>query len=245
MKEIKINRDNTISRNRLNKILEDENTINIAGILSDNQRKSKREARKQKMFIKDNLKELIILSVAFLLTLASPLFFFSKNIANANETIVTSENKEFRYYGVDNYQDYARKIRLEICNRVYFANKDWVDSTYIHDQDIVVRCATMMTLIWSYESDYFASERCIRDYNCFWIKDYNTGAFKIYDSLYEWQVDFAKKYLVGNGNNTFRWHKNRNITEFVYAWSMTDRETYIDFVSSKYWEVYNNLNMLK
>jgi len=70
------------------------------------------------------------------------LVLLSKQV-NANDT--EQINEEFNYYNVTNWVDYDRKQRLEACERVYKANKEFVDNTYIHtNQDVVIRCATMM-----------------------------------------------------------------------------------------------------
>lgn len=174
-------------------------------------------------------------TLAFIVSFA--LFFLLYTKSNASYI-----PDEYKYYWVDNEQDYQRKLRLETCQRVYEQNKNFVDETFIHTtQNPVVRCATMMTLIWAYESDYFQSNMCKTQNNCFWIKSFTTWQFKSYNNRYENYLDFARLYLVWNWNNTFKWHKNRNITQFVYTWSMTDRETYIDFLNKRFWNTYKEI----
>jgi hypothetical protein len=143
-------------------------------------------------------------------------------------------------------RDYERDQRIEACTVVYMANKAFVDKTYIHkDQDVITRCTTMMWLIGAFESSYFTSRRCIEDNSCYWIKDWNTWKFKIYKSRFAGKLDFADKYLVGNWDDTFKWHKNKNIEQFVYNWSHTDRVVYTKFVKDRYWNMYNSMKDLK
>ena len=180
-------------------------------------------------------------TLAFIISFAIFFMFFAKSNA--------SYNPEFAYYWVDNYQDYARKIRIEACTRVYEQNKEFVDKTFIHTtQNVVTRCATFTTLIKAYESWYWKSNMCESNFNCFWIKDWNTWKFKVYNSEYEWYLDFARLYLVWNWTMDWKWHKNRTITEFVRNWSWDSEEVenrYINFVTSKYWEIYKEINLLK
>ncbi len=174
----------------------------------------------------------------FIISFAIFFIFFAKS----NASYIPPE---FQYYWVDNYQDYARSLRLEACTRVYEQNKEFVDETFIHTtQNVIIRCWTMMSLIEAYESWYWKSNKCETTSNCFWIKDFNTWNFKVYNSKYEWYLDFARLYLVWNWDNSFRGHKNRTITEFVTAWSMTDRETYISFLNSKYWIIYKEIKWI-
>lgn len=180
-------------------------------------------------------------TVAFIISFIMFLFFFTKSEANYIAP-------EYKYYWVDNEQDYQRKLRLKACTRVYEQNKDFIDNTFIHiTQNPIIRCATMITLIWAYESDYFRSNMCVSQKNCFWIKSYTNWKFKTYDTWYKWYLDFARLYLVWNWNNTFKGHKNRNIVEFIENWSWDNIEVekrYINFVTSKYWDIYISLKQL-
>jgi hypothetical protein len=47
---------------------------------------------------------------------------------------------------------------------------------------------------------------------------------------------FAMKY--------WDYHYKKNIDEFVYTWSMTDREIYTKFMEDRYWKIYNELEYL-
>jgi len=181
-------------------------------------------------------------ALAFIVSFIIFFLFYAKSNANYIPP-------EYKYYWVDNEQDYQRKLRIEACTRVYEQNKDFIDETFIHNtQNAIIRCSSMMTLIWAYESDYFRSNMCVKNSNCFWIKDYTTWNFKVYNDRYEWYLDFARLYLVWNWDNTFKWHKNRSIVQFVENWSWDSVEVekrYIKFVSSKYWITYKAIKQLQ
>lgn len=180
----------------------------------------------------------------FILLLVAWLRYEAVNAEGTEDKIDRIYN-EFSYYKVDNTRDYERKLRLEVCTRVYEENKEFVDNTYIHpSQDPIIRCATMMWLIWAYESGFYTSRRYTEDNNAFWIKDYNTWRFKIYRSTYEGKIDFAEKYLVWRGNNSFRGHKNRTIEQFVRNWSTTDQDIYIQFIEDRYFNMFKELQLL-
>jgi hypothetical protein len=103
-----------------------------------------------------------------------------------------------------------------------------------------------MTLVYAFESNYWRSEKCFNNFNCFGIKktSYNTwikykldnNNFKIYKNYNEWNLDFARLYI--------RFHLNKNINEFIKSWSMTDRQVYIWFMKEKYWSIYNYFILL-
>lgn len=133
--------------------------------------------------------------------------------------------------------DIVRSYRMDICEEAYNNNKDWVDSRYKHkDQDIVKRCATYMTLIYAFESNYGQSYKCTQHKNCYWLKGnwVDTPAwFLIFNTHQAWDRYFALKYM--------QWHFNKNIYTFVHNWSMTDQKVYTKFVQDRYWNIYNNL----
>lgn len=64
-----------------------------------------------------------------------------------------------------------REQRMEACQQAYDEYKEHVEEVYVHDQDIVKRCATYMTLVYAKESGYGKSRMCTQDFNCFGIKD--------------------------------------------------------------------------
>lgn len=119
-------------------------------------------------------------------------------------------------------QEQARIDRIESCE------KYWDHS--------ITKCATMMTLVYAYESWFWKSRRCVQDKNCFGMKWnwYDTPAwFLKFNTYQEWNDYFAKKF--------YQWHYKKSIEEFVYTWSMTERETYIKFIKSKYNTVYEKI----
>jgi len=134
-------------------------------------------------------------------------------------------------------QDKIRLERLEVCQNAY--KNSWINEQFLYWQVPAVRCATYMSLIYAYESNFGKSRKCIEDKNCHWIKWnwYDTPrGFLRFETYREWREYFAKKY--------FKWHYKKNVSKFVYSWSITDRNTYINFVSSKYWNVYKELEYL-
>ena len=134
-------------------------------------------------------------------------------------------------------QDQIRLERLEICQEAY--KSSWINKQFISEEVPAVRCAAFMTLIYAYESDFGRSDKCRNTRNCFWIKwngvDTPRG-FLTFKSETEWRKYFAKKY--------FKWHYKKSISTFVSNWSMTERDTYISFVASKYNTVYMQLERL-
>ena len=140
--------------------------------------------------------------------------------------------------------------RLDTCRQASEEYKQHIEDKYIHNQDIIIRCATYNHLVYAYESDYWKSQKCVVDNNCFWIKlpTYDFAKddirykiwwwrFLIFDSQEDWNLAFARLYM--------RFHLNKTINKFVNNRSMTDRNTYIHFMKSNYWDTYNiylNLN---
>lgn len=126
-----------------------------------------------------------------------------------------------------------RLERLESCKKYAHINK-------IYWQEADVRCATFMTLVFAYESNFGKSDMCKNLKNCFWIKgnwvDTPAGfiKFKTYKEAKEY---FAKKY--------FQWHYKKKINVFVNNWSMTDRQSYTLFFTKNYWQIYNEILKLK
>ena len=141
----------------------------------------------------------------------------------------TGENMSIR--------DKIRLERLEVCQKAY--KMTHINEQFIYKQIPAVRCATYMSLIYAYESNFWKSERCVRDKNCFGIK-WNwidtPRWFLKFETETQGREYFAKKY--------FKFHYKKKVSEFVKSWSMTDQDTYINFVSSKYWNMYKELEYL-
>ena len=137
-----------------------------------------------------------------------------------------------------------REDRVGACERAYNEYQEHIQDKYIHlAQDPVVRCATYMHLVFAYESGFWTSNKCLEKNNCFGIRrpTYNfakddiqyrvwTGNFLIFDNWKDWNLAFARLY--------YRFHMNKNINQFVYAWSMTDRWTYKHFMRERFTDVY-------
>ena len=128
-------------------------------------------------------------------------------------------------------QQAVRKERIDICKQEL--EKSWIETKEIYGQDLVIRCATYMTLIYSYESNYWVSNMCKEQKNCYGMKwnNINHPAWFIwFETERHWNEWFANRY--------YKFHYKKKISNFVYDWSMTDREAYIDFLKSNYDKVY-------
>lgn len=152
---------------------------------------------------------------------------------------VLMPNTTNSYYTEQNMsiQDKIRLERLEVCQEAY--KNSWINKQFIYWQIPAVRCAAYLTLIYAYESWFWKSQKCIEKQNCWWIKWNWTDTprwFLKFNTYEDWRKYFAKKY--------FQWHYKKNIKNFVYSRSMTDRETYINFMKQKYWKIYWELEYL-
>lgn len=146
------------------------------------------------------------------------------------------------------FKDKIREERYNICKEMYYKNKDYVDKKYKHkNQNIISRCATYMTLIYAYESNYWKSKICLIKKNCYWIKW--AWPFRVYNTYYDWDIEFAKLY--------FKFNFNKNITDFIkwyfidwiwkfwWSWDSLDKkEKYIQFIKNRYWGIYNYFEKL-
>jgi hypothetical protein len=133
--------------------------------------------------------------------------------------------------------DKIRLERLEVCQMAY--KNSWIKETKIYWQTPAIRCATYMTLIYSYESNYWRSVKCNNTKNCWGIKWnwYDTPRGFLHFKTYRaGRLYFATKY--------FKWHYKKNVSGFINSRSMTDRKTYKHFVGSKWFEVYRQLEYL-
>lgn len=130
----------------------------------------------------------------------------------------------------------AEKIRLERLESC----KKYAHIEKIYWQDADVRCATFMTLVFAYESNFGKSKMCKNNKNCYWMKgnwvDTPSGfiKFKTYKEADDW---FAKMY--------FKFHYKKKINTFVNNWSMTDRLNYKYFLNKNYFKIYNEILQIK
>lgn len=134
-------------------------------------------------------------------------------------------------------RDSIRLERLEVCQKAY--KKTHINEQFLYDQIPAVRCATYMSLIYAFESNFWKSRKCTVQKNCHGMKgnwyDHPAG-FITFDTYTEGREWFANRY--------FKFHYKKNIRTFVYNWSMTDREIYVGFVEKRYWKMYNELEYL-
>ena len=147
--------------------------------------------------------------------------------------------------------DLVRADRIIACERAYNEYQEHIQDRYIHwKQDPVIRCATYMHLIFAYESWFGTSNMCSQNNNCFGIKlpTYNfakddiwfdiwAGRFLIFNDRQDWNLAFARLY--------YKFHLNKTINQFVSGWSMTDRWTYIHFMTINYWDIYDLYTKIK
>lgn len=130
-------------------------------------------------------------------------------------------------------QEKIRIERLKSCQKYAKIKK-------IYWQDAVVRCATFATIVFAFESDFWKSWLCQNQKNCYWIKwnwiEYPAG-FINFKNFEKWNEYFAKKY--------FQFHYKKKVKDFVYSWSMTDRQSYIYFFNKNYQKIYSEIENLK
>ena len=130
-------------------------------------------------------------------------------------------------------QEKIRLSRIKACQKYAKIEK-------IYWQDAIVRCATFATIVFAFESDFWKSWLCQNQKNCYWIKwnwvEYPAG-FISFPNFEKWNEYFAKKY--------FQFHYKKKVENFVYSWSMTDRQSYIYFFNKNYQKIYSEIENLK
>jgi len=138
----------------------------------------------------------------------------------------TGENMSIR--------DQIRQERLEICQKAY--KNSGINEQFLYDQVPAVRCATYMSLIYAFESDFGKSRKCVVQKNCHgmkwnWVN--HPAGFITFNSHTESREWFANRY--------FKFHYKKDIKTFVYNWSMTDQAVYTEFVKARFWKMYREL----
>lgn len=131
-------------------------------------------------------------------------------------------------------QDKIRKERLEVCEDAFI--NSWIEKNKTNN---ILNCATMMTLVYAFESNYWTSRMCIQSKNCYWMKGnwIDTPKWNLkFSSFREWSEYFAKKF--------FDFHYLKTIKVFVYNWAEGNRIPYIDFIESKYSSIYEELKFI-
>ena len=186
----------------------------------ENLEKNWYKVKKRKWFDLLFLKKLVVIAwfILFFLTIYLNYFVINKSEAKKSFTI----------------QEKARLSRLKTCQKYAKVDK-------IYWQDAVVRCATFSTIVFAFESNFWKSNICLQRKNCFGIKwnwvEYPAG-FISFPSFEKWDEYFAKKY--------FQFHCKKKVKDFVYSWSMTDRDSYISFFNANFKKIYNeNLKLKK
>ena len=130
-------------------------------------------------------------------------------------------------------QEKIRLSRIKACEKYAKVKK-------IYWQNSVTRCATFMTVVFAFESNFWKSNICLNRKNCFGMKwnwiEYPAGFinFKNFDEANNF---FAKKY--------FQFHYKKKVEDFVYSWSMTDRQSYIYFFRENYQKIYSEIEILR
>ena len=130
-------------------------------------------------------------------------------------------------------QEKIRLARIKSCEKYAKVKK-------IYDQDSVTRCATFMTIVFAYESNFWKSDLCLNNFNCFGVRGNGVEypawfiKFKNYDEANDF---FAKKY--------FKYHYKKKVSDFVNSWSMTDRESYKNFFKMNFKKIFKEISNLR
>jgi len=238
-KDIFMGDKNTLTQSNFDKLVADKYTINLSDRKTTDQIQKQRRNRKVSR-IKSKLKPIMywLLTTAFIWVLTS---FIP---ADAHYTYNSNTNSEYEYYGVDNYKDYARMQRLEACERMQ------IEKLEISDQKKTLHCATIMTLITAFESDFMKSNRCMNDNNCMWLKGKRPNRsywFLTFDNHYDWNIYFAEKWFTYHhpkSIHTLIWGYEQADWSYKYGWSTTDQAIYVAFIKDKYSSVYKDLQNL-
>lgn len=127
-------------------------------------------------------------------------------------------------------QDNARLERIAICQEMYDKHKDRI--TY--EDNVVIRCATMMTLQYAFESGHGKSKKCVNQRNCYGIKNNkrdrcikSSNWFCTYSAQIEWSRDYAEMFMKHyEGYKSLKW--------YLGVYSPDGNTAYHKFVISKY-----------
>lgn len=217
-------------------LLDDSNTINLTSKISSKEAYKRRLARLDRKEWKEIIKGLILPIIALIVIFVTS---FIWNNADAYEIPA-----EYKYYWVDNFQDYSREIRKEACYRT------WKEILWEVTEEQVKDCATKLTLQVAYESGYMSSPRCVNDFNCVgmkWYKQDWTYWFLVFNSQYEWYLAYWEKFWKYHYKKSIRtlifWYIQADWS-YKYGWSGDDlytKQRYINFIISKYNSVYRSL----
>ena len=221
-----------LTQREYDRLVEDKYTINLSNRLTTKQIKKRIAERKQFNTARSVLKWAVIPFIAFMLLIVASLF---PNHSEANYI-----PDEYRYYWVDNFQDYARAVRKETCYRV------WTKILWKVTEEQIKHCTTVNTLITAIESNYMKSNRCIKNNNCKWLKGWQNWRywFMKFNSLYEQNLYFAEKWFTYHYKKSLHtlvyWYRQKDWS-YKFGWTYTQQNTYYTFLRNKYYKVYNNL----
>lgn len=179
----------------------------------------KYKVKKKKYFSFNTIKKAVVIAwfVLFFLTIYLNYFYIWKAEAKNNFTL----------------QEKIRLSRLQSC-------AEYAQVKKIYWQDAITRCATFATIVFAFESNFWKSQMCRDLKNCYWIKGNGVeypAWFITFENYDEANKYFAKKY--------FKFHYKKKVKEFVYSWSMTDRDAYISFFNVNFLKIYNEILKLK
>jgi len=127
-------------------------------------------------------------------------------------------------------QDNARLERIAICEQAYEKHKDKITN----GNDVIIRCATMMTLQYAFESGHGKSKKCVNQRNCYGIKNNkrdrcikSSNWFCTYSAQIEWSRDYAEMFMK-------HYEGYKSVTAYLHVYSPDGNTSYHKFVLSKY-----------
>lgn len=208
-----------------------KNTIDLRAIIENekNENLIKRWYRKRSYI---SMPVMQVITITCILITIITLAYHNARTAEASEINFNIEKEQKL-----TLQDKIRLSRLRTCQEEY-KNAE-IGKKYIHEQIPAVRCATYMTLVYSFESNFWQSRMCKEEKNCMgmtgnWI---DTPAwFLTFETYQEWERYFAQKY--------WKWHYKKKINTFINDWSTTHQQEYKQFLNSKYDDTYRELEKL-
>lgn len=208
------------------------NTIDLRAIIENekNENLVKRWFRKRSYISMPVMQAITITCI--LITIITFAYHNAKT-ANANSEVTFNIEKEQKL----TLQDKIRLSRLRICQEEY-KNAN-IGQKFIHEQIPAVRCATYLTLVYAFESNFGKSRMCKEEKNCMWLMGnwIDTPAwFLTFEKYEEAEKYFAQKY--------WKWHYKKKINTFVNDWSTTHQQEYKNFLNSKYDDTYRELEQL-
>lgn len=156
--------------------------------------------------------------------------FCSKSYAETPTEVVPTIVQETVVEESVSDMDMARLERKVVCHEMY---QEWKERVIRHDE-IVERCATMMTIQYAFESGHWKSKRCTVDNNCFGIKNNRRArcirsgdGFCAYSAQIEWMRDYAEMFM-----KHYEWYAT--LSAYMDVYCPDGNWAYPKFVYSKY-----------